>query len=119
MVLTVSGDEWPVVVSNLRKDRRKWAGLSRMLCQEGGDTQTSDMFYKEAVQASLLFLSETGVMTSRTGRTLRGFHYRMAGSFSGDEAMMRHNGALGVLAFGGVDGGSRSKGSEYICPPPP
>ena len=35
-------------------------------------------FYKAVFQANLLFGSETWVVTPRIGRTLGGFHHRMA-----------------------------------------
>ena len=47
--------DWPVVVSNLRKLRNKWAHLSRLLGQEGADAKMSGNFYREVVQAVLLF----------------------------------------------------------------
>ena len=47
--------DWTVVVSNLRKLRNKWAHLSRLLGQEGADAKMSGNFYREVVQAVLLF----------------------------------------------------------------
>ena len=33
-------NDWPAVVSNMRKTRRKWAWLTRVLIREGADDQT-------------------------------------------------------------------------------
>ena len=58
-VLTASDYDWTAVVSNLRKARRKWARFSRILVREEADAWISGTFYKAAVQATLLFRSET------------------------------------------------------------
>ena len=68
---------WPVVVSNMRKERRKWTRFYRILGWEGVDTWTSSTFYKAVVQATLFFGTETWVTTPRIGRTLGRFHYRV------------------------------------------
>ena len=46
----------------------------------GGDRYlwTSSTFYKAVFQANLLFGSKTWVVTPKIGRTLGGFHHRMA-----------------------------------------
>ena len=77
-VLTVSDDNCPAVVDNLRKAPSRWAHFSRTLGQEGADPWTFGNFYKAAFQANLLFGSETWVLNPRVGRTLGGFHKSMA-----------------------------------------
>ena len=71
-------DYYPAVISNLRKARRKWSRMSRILGQEGSYARTTGIFYKAVVQANLLFRLETWVMASRIGWTLGGFHNRVA-----------------------------------------
>ena len=82
-VLTAYDDEWPMVVSNLQKDMSRWARLFRILGWYRSDPWISGTFYKGLVQATLLFVSETWVMTPRIGRILVGFHhlvyYHLAG----------------------------------------
>ena len=39
-ILTVADGNWPAVVRNLRKARRKQAQLTRVLVREGMDNQT-------------------------------------------------------------------------------
>ena len=46
------------VVANLWKAQKKWERISRILVQEEGNSWTSRTFFKAAVQAVLLFLSE-------------------------------------------------------------
>ena len=36
-VLKASDDDWPAVVGNLRKERKRWARMLRILGQEGAD----------------------------------------------------------------------------------
>ena len=52
-------DYYPAVISNLRKARRKWSRMSRILGQEGADAWNSIKFYKAVVQAILFFISQT------------------------------------------------------------
>ena len=50
-----SDNIWPAVFWNVGK-----AGhLGKLLCREGADPQVSEMFYREVVQAVLLFGAET------------------------------------------------------------
>ena len=57
-------DDWPTVVANLRKARRKWTRMSRILGQADADARTSGTFFKVVVQSILLFSSETWVVTT-------------------------------------------------------
>ena len=77
-ILLVSDNDWAVVVRNLRRARKKWARLTRVLGREGEDAQALGMFYIAVVQVVLLYGSETWVMYPRIGKTLGGFHHRVA-----------------------------------------
>ena len=77
MVLTDSDDDWPVVVGNLRKARRRWAWISRIVGQKGEDARKYRNFYKAVLQATLMFGEETWVMLPRIGRNLGGSHHRV------------------------------------------
>ena len=74
--LTTIDENCPVVISNLWKLRHKLACLSRILGQEGEDARASGRFYLTLVQATLLFGSETWVVTPRMAKTLGGFYHR-------------------------------------------
>ena len=52
--------------------------MLRILGWEGADPWTLGNFYKAVVQATLLFGEDTWVMYPRIGRTLSGFHHRVA-----------------------------------------
>ena len=85
LVLTLSSTnkDWPVVERNLRRDLVKWGQLVKILGRGGADKRTVGRFYVVAVQAMILFLFETWVMTPRLEKSLEGFHQwavrRMAG----------------------------------------
>ena len=49
-----------------------------VLGQEGEDSRTSVTFYKATFQEVILFESDTWVMNPQIGRTLGGFHHRVA-----------------------------------------
>ena len=77
-VLTALYDNLTAVVVKLRKAWRRWARMSSILGREGEYPCTSSKFYKAMVQATLLFGAETWVMYPKIGRTLGGFHHRVA-----------------------------------------
>ena len=77
-VMTVSDDDWPEVVVNLRKSRRRWERISRILGRYGEYPRTLGDFNKAVVQYNLLFGAESWVMSPWIGRTLGGFHHRVA-----------------------------------------
>ena len=58
-----SDDDWSEVEQNLRRARGKWGQLAKILGREGSDRRTVGRFYVAVVQAVLLFVSETWVMT--------------------------------------------------------
>ena len=63
---------------NLRKARKRWAMVSRLLAREGASPKVSASFYKAIVQSTLLYGSETWVITSPILKALDGFHHRIA-----------------------------------------
>ena len=107
--LTIPNNDWPVVVSNLRKEQRKWAIFPMILDQEGSDARNSGTFYKVVVQATLLFVSYTWVMTPRIGWILRGFHHRLAYLLEG---MQPHHNTVGQWEYLPLEVGMAEVGLE-------
>ena len=64
--------------SNLKKARRVWARLSRVLNRENASSRVCARFYIATVQAVLLFGSETWNITPTAMKRLEGFHIRAA-----------------------------------------
>ena len=48
-------DDWTAVVRKLRRARKKWEQLSRLLGREGTDALTSGIIYAEVVKTVLLY----------------------------------------------------------------
>ena len=44
-ILTATDDNWPAVVGNLRKARRSWGHITRVLSREGTEPKVSRIFY--------------------------------------------------------------------------
>ena len=76
-------NDWPAVVRNLKKARKKWGRVSRILGREGADAKTSGMFYVAIVQQILLFGSETWVVSPRVLSALESLHHRVARRLAG------------------------------------
>ena len=72
-ILTATDNNWPAVVGNLRKGRRSWGRLSKVLRREGADPKVSRTFYIALTQAVLLFGSETWVLTVWMEKALDSF----------------------------------------------
>ena len=77
-MLTASDDVCLEVVGNLMKLQKWWARMLMILLQEVEDPRTPRKFYNTVVQATLLFGSETWVVSPWIWMTLGGFHYRVA-----------------------------------------
>ena len=58
-VMTALDDDWMAVVGNVRKSRKRWAHMSRILGREGEDPWNSGKFYKAVLQEKLLLGAES------------------------------------------------------------
>ncbi len=64
--------------ANVRKARKCWARVSRVLRAENATPWVMGMFYKATVQMVLLFGAETWNLTERALKMLKGFHTKAA-----------------------------------------
>jgi hypothetical protein len=78
------------VRSNLKKARRCWGRISRVLRAENASARVCGMFYKATVQAILLFGSETWNITPSLIKSLEGFHIRAAYRMVSKHKPVRH-----------------------------
>jgi len=69
--------------SNLKKARKSWARVSRVLRAENAAPKVCGVFYKATVQAVLLFGSETWKLSPLSLKSLEGFHIRAARRMAG------------------------------------
>ena len=59
-LLTATDDDWPAVAGNIKKARRSWGRLARVIGRGGADPKVSRTFYIAGTQEVLLFGSEIG-----------------------------------------------------------
>ena len=85
-------DDWPAVAGNLKKERRSWERLQRILRREGATPRISGSFFKAVVQQVLLFGAETWVVTPKMERALSGFLHGAARRLTGRQAWRGKNG---------------------------
>ena len=88
-ILTATDDDWPAVVGNLRKAKRSWGRLAKLLIREGAYPKVPRSFYITMMQAVLLFESETWVLTARMEKALDSFHSRFARKIMGSQLRRR------------------------------
>ena len=67
-------DNFPAVLKNIRKARKVWGRLGKLLRCEGADIIVSEKFYRAVVQAVLLVGAETWFMTVAMSQKLKGVH---------------------------------------------
>ena len=77
--------------SNLKKARKSWAQVSRMLRAENAAPEVCGVFYKAIVQAVLLFGSETWKLSPLNLKSLEGFHIRAARRMAGMQMQPARN----------------------------
>ena len=70
--MTAVDDNWPSIITNLRKSRKVWYRLSQIMGKEVADWRISGQFYVAFMQATLLLRLETWVVTPRMAHTLGG-----------------------------------------------
>ena len=77
-LVSMDDNDVQAVRSNLKKARKCWARISRVLRAENASPRVCGMFYKATVQAVLLYGSETWNLTPSAMKKLEGFHIRSA-----------------------------------------
>ena len=76
-VLTAGDYDCPAVSVNLRKDRKSWTRMKRILIREGVDPKISGFFFEAVVHVVLLFGSDMWVLTPWVERALDSFQHRV------------------------------------------
>ena len=72
--LDKTDDYWPAVRQNVKRARRVWGRLGKMLQREGAEIKVSEILYRAVLQALLLFGSESWVMLKTAEKTVEGAH---------------------------------------------
>ena len=82
-ILTATDNDWTEVAGNIKKARRSWGRLARVLGREGADPKVSRNFYTTMTQQILLFGAETWVLTRNMESALDAFQGRVARTLTG------------------------------------
>ena len=82
-LLAYDDEDIQAVRSNLKKARRVWARISRILRAKNASPRVCGMFYKATVQSVLLFGSETWCLAPAALKSLEGFHVKAARCMTG------------------------------------
>ena len=77
-LLAMGDTDAQAVRANLKKARRVWARLSRVLRRENASPRTSGRFFQAVVQSVLLYGSESWDLRGALLKQLRGFQLRAA-----------------------------------------
>ena len=77
-LVSMDDEDAQAIGANIKKARRAWAQLHKVLRGENAEPGTCASFYRATVQAVLLFASETWNLTPSALKKLEGFHTRCA-----------------------------------------
>ena len=109
-ILTALDDNFLAVVGNFRKLQKSWVRLTRILGREGASPRVSGTFFKEFVQAVIIFGLEAWVMNPCIGRALGGFQHRVSRRINGRQPKRQVDGIWEYPPQGEV------RGDVIICP---
>ena len=82
-LLTATYDNWPAVAGSIKKARRIWGRLARVLGSEEADPKVSRNLYTAVTQQVLLFGAETWVLMKKMESALDAFQGRVARALTG------------------------------------
>ena len=92
-MLAYDDNDTQAMRANLKKARRCWARISRVLRAEDATPRTCGVFYKATVMAVLLFGSETWNLAPSSLKRLEGFHIRAAWRMAGKGPRLNPDGS--------------------------
>jgi hypothetical protein len=82
-LLAYDDNDTQAMRGNLKKARKSWGQVLRILRAENASSKVCGVFYKATVQAVLLFGSETWKLSPSSLKSLEGFHVRAARCMAG------------------------------------
>ena len=90
--MTATDNNWPAVAENIKKARRRWGRLAKVLDREGAEHKVSRTFYITVTQQVLIFGAETWVLTAKMEKALDTFQGRVVGKITGRHTRRRRDG---------------------------
>ena len=110
-----SDENWTAVVGNLRKSRKSWAHLSRIMGRERTSNSVSGIFFNAVVQAVLIFGVETWVVKLLIGRALGGVPTKGSKTDHGEIDIAASGWDLVLTSAGYSNAGSRIRKYGRVC----
>ena len=92
-MLAYDNNDTQAMRANLKKARKCWARISRVLRTENATPRVCGVFYKATVMAVLLFGSETWNLAPSSLKRLEGFHHRAAWRMAGKVPRLNTDGS--------------------------
>ena len=81
--ITYNNSDWAAVYLNLRKARRRWGIIARVLKSIGETVRSWRAMYKEVTQLVMLYGSKIWVVTGEILKVLMAFHHWVARRITG------------------------------------
>ena len=78
-IFTKTDNDWLAVIGNLQKAQRRWSRLARLMGRKFADAQMLGHFYFFIVQAILVFVTDTWLVTP-TSVGYRGYSKSQGGA---------------------------------------
>ena len=91
-MLEETESEWLAVHRNTSKAQTVCRRLVNMLQWEGSDSWVSDLFYRDVIQAVLLFRSDSRALSDAMVRAVEGTHMEYRWQITGKRARRQTNG---------------------------
>ena len=76
-VISDTDDDWTEVVTNFAWEKMVWRSMTYIIIREGATPRVSGFFFKDVMQAVLIFRADTWVFTTRMGKALGGFQTKV------------------------------------------
>ena len=74
--ITYNNSDWAAVYHNLRKACTRWGIISMVMMKTGSMVWARGMLYNVVVQAVLLYVIKSWVVTGAMMKVLEGFHHQ-------------------------------------------
>ena len=87
-----SDDNYTAILRNVRKARRVWNRLGKLLLREGSEPHMSTMFRLVVVQTVVLFGEEPWVLSEAMSRKMEGVHVGFLRQITGQRVLQQEDG---------------------------
>ena len=92
-ILREDDDDSKTIVNQIKKARRKWNAIGKILKREGANAKMMARFYMTVVQAVLLYGVDSWTVTKANMKRLEAFHHRAVRYMTGKHIRKRVDGS--------------------------